>query len=142
MSGELATLLSGRYVELKMLPLSFKEYCSGLENRNQSISIRMQLNRYLENGSFPYTTRFKLGLRESKQYLSDIYNSVLLKDVVKQLKITDVTNLENITKFLLQNIGNKVSPTKNANTMKSNGKPIDHKTVDRYIRDLTDSLLL
>lgn len=141
MSGELATLLSGRYVELKMLPLSFKEFCSALENRT-TLSVRDKFNYYMENGSFPYTAMLEQNSREVKEYLNDIYNSVLLKDIVARLNISDVANLENITKFLMHNIGSKVSPIKIANTLKSAGKSIDPKTVDKYIHGLTDSLLL
>jgi uncharacterized protein len=139
MSGELATLLSGRYVELKMLPLSFREFSSAYEG--QGISKAEQFNMYLQNGSFPYITKFQHSKRESGNYLRDIYNSVLLKDVVARLKIADVTSLENITKFLMHNIGSKVSPAKIANTLKSQKKNVDQKTVDKYIRGLTDSLL-
>lgn len=140
MSGELATLLSGRYVELRMLPLSFKEFSSGL--REPDLSKSQRFNSYLALGSFPYTVRSNQGEREAREYLRDIYNSVLLKDVVARLRISDVTGLENVAKFLLHNIGNKVSPTKIANTMKSMGKGLDQKTVDRYIRGLTDAMLL
>lgn len=142
MSGELATLLSGRYVELKMLPLSFKEFCSGLESQNRKLSKTDQFNLYLETGSFPFTLKFELDAKDSQEYLQDIYSTVLLKDIVARLKISDVTSLENVTKFLLHNIGNKVSPTRIANTLKSAGKSVDQKTVDRYIRGLTDSLIL
>lgn len=96
----------------------------------------------MENGSFPYTLRFGDSKREAREYLRDLYNSVLLKDVVARHKILDVNNLENITKFMLYNIGNKVSTTKIANTLKSEGKSVDQKTVDKYIRGLTDSLML
>lgn len=140
MSGELATLLSGRYVELRMLPLSFKEFCSSFENMS-AYSVRDKFSLYIENGSFPYTAKFEQTGREVKEYLNDIYNSVLLKDIVARLNISDVANLENITKFLFYNIGSKVSPIKIANTLKSAGKSIDQKTVDKYIHGLTDSLL-
>lgn len=142
MSGELATLLSGRYVELKMLPLSFKEFCSGLPEDMKRMNNNEKFNVYMAVGSFPYVSKFANNEKESKEYLKDIYNSILLKDVVTRLKITDITNLENITKFLLHNIGNKVSPTSIANTLKSQNKSVDQKTVDRYIKGLTDSLLI
>lgn len=141
MSGELATLLSGRYVELKMLPLSFKEFCSGFEP-DESLTVRDKFNLYIEQGSFPYLLKYKRTVSESKTYLRDIYNSVLLKDIVARLKISDVTTLENVTKFLLHNIGNIVSPSKIANTLVSQGKGVDQKTVDKYLRGLTDSLIL
>lgn len=140
MSGELATLLSGRYVELKMLPLSFSEFCSGL-NEN-SLSLQQKFNRYLEYSSFPYIMRFELSQQETREYLLDIYHTVLLKDVVARLKISDVTMLENVTKFMLHNVGNLVSPNKIANTLKSQGVKVDQKTIDKYLRGLTDSLLL
>lgn len=140
MSGELATVLSGRYVELKMLPLSFKEFCSGI---NEPLLTNAQkFNRYIENGSFPYIAKFNITSKEAKDYLRDIYNSVLLKDIVARLKISDITALENVTKFLLHNIGNMVSATKIANTLKSEGKGADQKTVDKYIRGLSDSLMI
>lgn len=140
MSGELATLLSGRYVELKMLPLSFSEFCGALTETG--LSMQQKFARYLEFSSFPYVTRLGLEQRDAKEYLKDIYHTVLLKDVVARLNISDVTSLENVAKFMLHNIGNLVSPTKIANTLKSQGTKVDQKTVDKYLRGLTDSLLL
>lgn len=139
MSGELATMLSGRYVELRMLPLSFKEFCSGIEDA--SMSNLQRFNHYLEQSSFPYLMKYKSSKEEIRDYLRDIYNSVLLKDIVTRLKVADVTMLENVTKFLMHNIGNMVSPAKIVNTLKSNGKGADQKTVDKYLRGLTDSLM-
>lgn len=139
MSGELATMLSGRYVELRMLPLSFKEFCSGIEDA--SMSNLQRFNYYLEQSAFPYLMKYKSSKEEIRDYLRDIYNSVLLKDIVTRLKVADVTMLENVTKFLMHNIGNMVSPAKIVNTLKSNGKGADQKTVDKYLRGLTDSLM-
>ncbi|MDF2921578.1 MAG: hypothetical protein K0R57_492 [Paenibacillaceae bacterium] len=142
MSGELATRLSGRYVELKMLPLSFAEFCSGLGEDRKTLSKNEKFNLYLELSSFPYVLRYDNGPKESREYLRDIYNTVLLKDIVARLKVSDVNTLENVTKFLLHNIGNRVSPTKIAATLKSQGKGVDQKTVDRYIRGMMDSLII
>lgn len=141
MSGELATFLTGRYVELKMLPLSFKEFCSGLKVP-QTLSNAQKFSLYLKQSSFPYLTKHQNTETEVNNYLRDIYNSVLLKDIVARLKIADVTTLENVIKFLLHNIGNIVSVSKIANTLKSQGKGADQKTVDKYLRGLTDGLLL
>lgn len=141
MSGGLATLLSGRYVELKMLPLSFAEFCAGLPEEKQVLTKSEKFNLYLELSSFPYILRYQYEQREAKEYLRDIYNTVLLKDIVARLHVSDVNMLENVTKFLFHNIGSRVSPTKIAATLKSQGKSIDQKTVDRYIRGLTDSLM-
>lgn len=139
LSGELATQLSGRYIELSMLPLSFKEFCQGLND--SKLSNTEKFNLYLEIGAFPFILSNGYRRKEAREYLQGIYDTVLLNDVVKRKKITDVTMLKNVTKFLMHNIGNRFSPTKIANTMKSNGNPIDQKTVNRYIEGLTECLM-
>lgn len=139
LSGELATQLSGRYIELSMLPLSFKEFCQGLSDSKMSNTEKFNL--YLEIGAFPFILSHGYRRKEAREYLQGIYDTVLLNDVVKRKKITDVTMLKNVTKFLMHNIGNRFSPTKIANTMKSSGNPIDQKTVNRYIEGLTECLM-
>ncbi len=141
MSGDLATLLTGRYVQLSMMPLSFREYCMGLSEEETKLSLNEKLNRYISRGSFPYVLKYDYGVQEAKEYMDGIYNTILLNDVVKRLRIADVNMLEAVTKFMMHNIGNRTSPTTIANTMTSHQKKIDSKTVDRYIRGLTDSLL-
>lgn len=141
MSGELATLLTGRYVELKMMPLSFKEYCQGISDMNIQLSPDELLNRYIETGSFPYVLRYGYDKQEAREYMNGIFNTILLNDIVKRLKIADVNMLEAVTKFMMHNIGNRTSPNTIANTLTSSQKKIDQKTVDRYIRGITDSLL-
>ena len=100
-----------------------------------------KFNRYISTGSFPYVLKYDYGEQEAREYMSGIYNTILLNDIVKRLKIADVNMLEAVTRFLMHNIGNRTSPATIANTMTSNQKKIDPKTVDRYIRGLTDSLL-
>lgn len=139
MSGELATLLSGRYIELRMLPLSFSEYCIG---DTDNVSYREKYRRYIETGSFPYLLNYKNSRKEINEYLSGIYNTVLLKDVVARYKITDVMMLESIVRFVFDNIGNQLSIAKIANTMTSSGRKIDQKTVEKYIKALTDSMMI
>ena len=141
MSGELATLLTGRYAELAMMPLSFKEFCEGLDEDKKQLSLNEKFQRYITVGSFPYVLKYGYGVQEAKEYMQGIYHTILLNDVVKRLKISDVNMLEDVTRFMLFNIGNRTSPTTIANTMTSKQKKIDPKTVDRYIRGLTDSLL-
>ncbi len=139
LSGELATQLSGRYIELSMLPLSFREFCYGLSDGKMSNTEKFNL--YLEIGAFPFILSHGYRRKEAREYLQGIYDTVLLNDVVKRKKITDVTMLKNVTKFLMHNIGNRFSPTKIANTMKSSGNPIDQKTVNRYVEGLTECLM-
>lgn len=141
MSGELATLLTGRYAELSMMPLSFREFCEGLDGERKGMSINEKFNLYVATGSFPYVLKYQYGVSEAQEYMRGIYSTILLNDVVKRQKVADVNMLEAVTKFMMHNIGNRTSPTTIANTMTSNQKKIDPKTVDRYIRGLTDSLL-
>lgn len=141
MSGELATLLTGRYVELSMMPLSFHEFCEGLREREKDIPPTEMFNRYIRTGSFPYVLRYDFGEQEAKEYMAGIYHTILLNDIVKRLKIADANMLEEVTRFLMQNIGNRTSAATIANTMISSRRKIDQKTVDRYIRGLTDSLM-
>lgn len=150
MSGELATLLSGRYIELKMLPLSFKEYYQAkleyekLEQKeNRTLKTLIQYyNEYIVNSSFPYTLQLDSDLKNIHEYLSGIYNSVLLKDIVARLKISDVMRLESVVKYIFDNIGNLTSLSKIGNTLTSMGRKTDAKTIEKYIRGLTDSLLV
>ncbi|WP_347489315.1 ATP-binding protein [Desulfoscipio sp. XC116] len=143
LSSDLATVLSGRYVELKMLPLSFREYYTGLEETKQhGLSKREKFERYLEFSSFPYILRFELNKRETREYLQGLYNTVLLNDIVARKKITDVEQLKKVVRFMLHNIGNKTSATKIANTLRSSGSGADQKTVGKYLDGLTESLLL
>ena len=142
MSGELATVLSGRYVELKMLPLSFKEFVSSFAPENVDISIQEKFNLYLDYGSFPFLARYNSFDSDAYNYLRDVYNTIILNDILKRLKITDVNALDKVTKFIADNIGNIVSINKIANTLKSGGKSIDNKTVEKYLQGLVDALFL
>ena len=150
MSSELATLLSGRYIELKMLPLSFKEYYQAkleyekLEQKENRIlkTLIQYYNEYIVNSSFPYTLQLDSDLKNIHEYLSGIYNSVLLKDIVARLKISDVMRLESVVKYIFDNIGNLTSLSKIGNTLTSMGRKTDAKTIEKYIRGLTDSLLV
>lgn len=150
MSGDLATLLSGRYIELKMLPLSFKEYYQAkleyekLEQKENRISktFIQYYNEYIVSSSFPYTLQLDSDLKNIHEYLSGIYNSVLLKDIVARLKISDVMRLESVVKYIFDNIGNLTSLSKIGNTLTSMGRKTDAKTIEKYIRGLTDSLLV
>lgn len=150
MSSELATLLSGRYIELKMLPLSFKEYYQAkleyekMEQKENRIlkTLIQYYNEYIVNSSFPYTLQLDSDLKNIHEYLRGIYNSVLLKDIVARLKISDVMRLESVVKYIFDNIGNLTSLSKIGNTLTSMGRKTDVKTIEKYIRGLTDSLLV
>lgn len=102
LSGELATLLTGRYVEIKMLPLSFKEYVSAFSGNNNYQSLFLE---YMKNGGMPGTISvLDLGINDINKYLDSILSTVVFKDIMARNKITDKTILENIIKFILENI--------------------------------------
>ena len=150
MSSELATLLSGRYIELKMLPLSFKEYYQAkleyekLDKKENKVlkTLIQYYNEYIVNSSFPYTLQLNNNLKNIYEYLSGIYNSVLLKDIVARLKIADVMRLESVVKYIFDNIGNLTSISKIANTLTSMERKTDTKTIEKYIKGLVDGLLI
>jgi predicted AAA+ superfamily ATPase len=135
LSGELATLLTGRYVELKMLPLSFKEYLS--VNRDEKLV--EAYNNYLKS-SFPYA--ITLDETRKRQYLEGIYSTVVLKDIVKRLTVTDVNILEQLIRYVYAEIGNLHSINKITNTLNSSGSKISNKTVANYMAGIEDSMLV
>lgn len=138
MSTELATLLSGRYVELNMLPLSFAEYVSAFpENTGKEELYR----NYVYNSSFPYTVQLK-SRRNIYEYLDGLFNTVVLNDIVERKNIQDPAMLKSVIRFLFDNIGNTCSAKKIADAMTSAGRKISNHTVENYLEGLTDSLLL
>lgn len=138
LSGELATLLSGRYVEIKMLPLSFKEYVSAFPENQNVAALYMN---YLTNSSFPGTLELNRK-KDVRAYLEGIYNTILLKDVVTRKRIADPALLESVVEFVFDNIGNLCSSTKVANTMTSAGRRISVPTVEGYLAALRDSFIV
>ena len=137
LSGELATLLSGRYIEISILPLSFSEYLRLDETKN----VKQAWNKYFENGGFPYAAQINDD-NIRKDYLAGIYNTVLLKDIVVRNKVQDVTLLESVIKFLFENVGNIVSPKKIADILVSYGRKTTSSTVENYIEALKSSFIL
>lgn len=136
LSGELATLLSGRYIEINMLPLSFKEYIS---NYDDTTLERLYL-QYINRSSFPYALSFETE-DEVDDYLENIYNTIILKDVITRKKISDPTMLQNITKFMLSNIGSILSIKKITDTLNSNGRSISVHTVENYLESLIEAFI-
>jgi predicted AAA+ superfamily ATPase len=138
LSGELATLLSGRYVEIKMLPLSFAEYMSTFPDKSD---LTRKYSAYLQNSSFPYTLELNKP-KDIRAYLDGIYTSVVLKDVVKRKKIADVAALESVIRFMFDNIGNTCNAKKIADTLAFSGRKISVHTVESYLSALCDSFIL
>lgn len=140
LSGELATLLSGRYVEIKMLPLSFKEYLSAVQN--PALTISRKYAEYLQNSSFPYAIKLKSQPEQLQDYLQGIMDSIILKDVVARKNISDIDGLKKVIRFLFDNIGNVTSLKKISDTMKSEGYKMAPQTVENYVSALQDSFIL
>jgi hypothetical protein len=135
LSSELATLLTGRYIEIKMLPLSYKEF---IDNRNDSAET---FNDYLNNGGLPYL--LNLETSEMKyEYIMGLYNTILNNDIVRRHNDIDITIFENILNFIIDNTSNIVSPNSIANTLNSYGKKVSYNTVEKYIRYMKECFLI
>lgn len=139
LSSEIATLLSGRYVEIMMLPLSFAEYVT---STGDSTNLGRKYTDYLLNSSFPYTLDLRWQPNEIRDYLDAVYNTIVVKDVASRKKINDTMMLESVTRFVFDNIGNSLSTKKIADTMTSDGRKIDVKTVEKYIEALKESYII
>ena len=137
LSGELATLLSGRYVEIKMLPLSFKEYISCVGKTD----IQKKYIDYITKSSFPYTLKLN-NSKDIRMYLDGLYNTVIVNDIAERREISDIGMLKDIIKFMFDNIGNLCSSNSIANTMVSNGRKISVPTVEKYLEALTEAFVL
>ena len=133
LSGELATLLTGRYIEIKMYPLSFKEYVSYC---NKPVDERLYLD-YINRSSFPYALNLE-SETEIDDYLDALYNTILLKDIAQRKKISDISMLKTVANFMFNNIGNYLSIKKIADTLTSDGRSISVHTVENYLEALTE----
>lgn len=135
LSSEIATLLSGRYIEIRLLPLSFAEYSSVL-----SVSREDAYRRYISETSFPY------GLQLSdadaiREYIRGLYSTVVLKDIVSRRKLQDMDLLERIIRFLSDNIGNITSVKNIANNLQAGGRRVSDHTVENYLYALIECYL-
>ena len=137
LSGELATKLTARYIEINLLPLSFVEYGKAVRIADK----RNRFAQFMNKGAFPYAARFINNSLAHSQYLEGIYNTVLVKDVMTRKRLTDITLVKSVAGFLASNIGSPVSAKKIADTLTSSGRPTSSITIDTYLEALTDSYL-
>lgn len=142
LSSELSTLLSGRYIEIKMYPLSFKEYLTFNNYDNNNLDIKF--NEYLKYGGLPAITLIKDNNELVLSYLNDIYNTIVKKDIIDRNNIKDVALLENIIKYLSNNIGSPISSTKISDYLNSNKivEKSNHQTIDNYLNMLEKSFIM
>lgn len=144
LSGELATLLSGRYVEINMLPLSFAEFC---EIKNETDKEKL-FAEYMKNGGLPYVALLNDDSGKVDTYLEGIYNTIIVKDIEERQKrrerdpnkrkITDIALLKNISKFLASSVGNPVSVKSIADYITSGGRSVSQNTVNDYMEALVE----
>jgi predicted AAA+ superfamily ATPase len=140
LSSDLATLLTGRYIEIKVFPLSFAEYVSAFDDKSR---LDLRFNDYLVYGGFPEVANLlKAGQKDVvNDYMLGIYNTVITKDIVERNGITDVTTLGSIARFVLDSVGSLISPHKIAGYLTSQNNKTSRTTVDKYLAALVDGLI-
>lgn len=142
LSSELSTLLSGRYIEIKMYPLSFKEFLKF--NNYDETRAEDKFYDYMKYGGLPAITLIKDKPDLVMSYLNDIYNTIVKKDIIDRNGIKDTALLENIIKYLATNIGSPVSSTKISDYLNSNKITYksNHQTIDNYLNMLEKSFIM
>ena len=142
LSSELSTLLSGRYIEIKIYPLSFKEYLTF--NNYDENNLEEKFNEYFKYGGLPAITLIKDNSDLVLSYLNDIYNTIVKKDIIDRNNINDPALLENIIRYLSNNIGSPISASKISNYLNSNKitSNSNHQTIDNYLNMLEKSFIM
>jgi len=145
LSGELATLISGRYITIKMLPLSFKEYVEGVKlfsPNNEPLFSHEYFKDYVRFSSFPLVLQLENDDKQIREYLDGLYTTIFKKDMIERYKIKDEAVLEAVTRFVYDNIGNVLSPKKISDTLTSGGRKTTQPTVEKYISYLIESFMV
>lgn len=141
LSGELATYLAGRYVEFIIYPFSYKEFMELYTSVFPEMSLAQCFRAYLINGGMPYLSNLRYAEEPSRQYLEDLYNSVVLKDIVKRNNVRDIDLLERIIAYITANVGTSFSASSITKFFKSEGRIVSTETVLNYIRYCVDAYL-
>lgn len=141
LSGELATYLAGRYVEFVIYPFSFEEFIELYRTVVPDATIQSTFARYLIVGGMPYLSNLRYEEQPCRQYLQDIYNSVVLKDIVKRNHIRDVDMLERIIAYITANVGTTFSATTISKYLKSENRSVAPETILNYIKACEDAFL-
>jgi predicted AAA+ superfamily ATPase len=142
LSGELATYLAGRYVEITIYPFSFAEFCDLYLERNPQASTPEIFNQYIRFGGMPFLTNLNFLPDPSKQYLQDVFNSVVLKDVVSRNNIRDTALLDKIITYVMANIGRTFSATGISKYFKNENQIVSPETILNYLQACEDAFLL
>ena len=157
LSGELATLLSGRYIEIHMLPLSFREYLAGLypevgdiEALKRKVNLRAVFDDYMNYGGLPQTVNYYAQndgvmvpeTTEIREYIENIFSTIVYKDIMMRRKVGDKDLLERIIKFILDNIGQPLSIKRITDVLNGNQRKVSYHTVENYITALEECFLI
>jgi hypothetical protein len=144
LSSELATLLSGRYIEISILPFSFKEYLTArkIDFGNKYLNFEALFFDYVNETSLPKGVELReSGFDKIYEYLDAIYTTIIEKDITQRHQINDKRAFANIVKFVVSNIGNQLSPSNISKTLKQDGQNIHHTTVEKYLEYLVTSFV-
>ena len=142
LSGELATYLAGRYIEIKMYPFSFAESFEALKMLNKTISQKDAFDIFVNTGGYPFLYNFDFNDTQKKQYLDDIFNSIILKDICNRYKIRDVALLKTLITFFISNIGNTFSSSSLIKYLKNEKRSLSTETVYNYLEYCKEACLL
>ena len=139
LSGELATYLAGRYIEFIIYPFSFREFLSMPAQKDEPLT--SAFSKYLTLGGMPFLSNITDNPEACNLYLTDIYNSVILKDVVRRNNIRDVDQLERVITYVLANVGHSFSATSLSKYFKSEHRVVSHDTILNYTKACADAFL-
>ncbi|MCR4714677.1 MAG: ATP-binding protein [Treponemataceae bacterium] len=143
LSGEIVTLLSGRYITINMQPFSFSEYLKGREENDLPVAdLEQCYYDYVRYGSLPFTVQLKSDERNIHQYLNGVYNTILLKDISVRHQINDISNLEAVIRFIFANTANICTSKKISDTLTSGGRKVSQPTVENYMRYLEECFMV
>lgn len=142
LSGELATYLAGRYVGFIVYPFSFQEFMDLYQTIIPKSTQREMFNQYVASGGMPYLSNLRYEQEPSRQYLLDIFNSVILKDVVKRNNIRDVDLLERIISYVISNVGTTFSATSISKYFKSEKRNVAPETILNYLKACEEAFLI
>ncbi|WP_373081061.1 ATP-binding protein [Fusobacterium animalis] len=144
LSSELATYIAGRYIEIKIYPLSFQEYIdfASENNKKTPLSIDEYFYQYLNFGGLPGIHIFNYNKEEIYQYLADVYNSILLRDVIARNNIRDIELLERVVLYIMDNIGNTFSAKSISDFLKNQGRKLSIETIYNYLKALENAFII
>ena len=141
LSGEYAALLAGRYIEIRIYPFSFHEFCTAMQEKLPNLSLSQMFRMYHKQGGMPFLANLGLNETDAKQYLRDIYASVVIKDIIKQNSFRDVDLLERIITYIMANVGKTFSATSISKFFKSEKRTVAPETILNYLKACEEAYL-